>query len=400
MAYILFVHPNILASAGMDKTAVIAVTAIVSALFTFLTGVLANAPIAMAPGMGLNAFFAYTLVLGQGIPWPTALGIVFLSGLFFFILTVVGIRRRLVEAIPRPLVSAVSAGIGVFIAFIGLVNLGIVVKNDATLVSAGPLTGTAAIGLAGFLAMIFLESKRVKGSLVIGILTATGIALVLGKISMPTQFFSSGIDMAPVAFKLDILGALRGEFLGAIFTLMFMDLFDSLGTLIACSNQAKLVDEKGRIQGLDRLLALNAAANMGGAVLGTSTTTAFIESAAGIEQGGRTGLSAVVTAAWFLVALFFIPVIALIPAYATAPALILVGFFMAKELRHIDFSNLEEGFPAFVILITIALSYSIATGLSFGFISYGLIKLIRGRAGEVKPILWVIVALCLAHLLL
>lgn len=400
MAYIMFVQPNILAVTGMDRTALITVTCVATALATFITGVAAKAPIAMAPGMGLNAFFAYTLVLGEGVPWPTALGIVFLSGLFFFLLTVVGLRKKLVEAIPHSLISAMSVGIGVFIAFIGLVNLGVVVRNEATLVAAGPITETVAIGLAGFLAILFFESRKTKGSLILGILTATVIAFLLGRVEFPGSVISTQFNLSAIAFKLDILGAFKMSFIGAIFTLMFMDMFDSIGTLVACCNEAKMIDERGKIKGLDRLLGLNAAATMGGAVLGTSTTTSFIESAAGIEAGGRSGFASVVTAFWFLAGLLFIPLIAMIPIYATAPALIMVGFFMMKEVKRIDFSNLEEGFPAFVIIIMIALSYSIATGLAFGFLSFVLFKLMKGKGGEVKPVLWIIALLCLAHLLL
>lgn len=400
MAYIMFVQPDILAVTGMDRTALITVTCVATALATFITGVAAKAPIAMAPGMGLNAFFAYTLVLGEGVPWPTALGIVFLSGLFFLILTVVGLRKKLVEAIPHSLISAMSVGIGVFIAFIGLVNLGVVVPNEATLVAAGPITETVAIGLAGFVAIIFLESRKTKGSLILGILIATLIALILKKIQFPGSITSTEFNLSAIAFKLDILGAFKPAFTGAIFTLMFMDMFDSIGTLVACCNEAKMIDERGKIKGLDRLLGLNAAATMGGAVLGTSTTTSFIESAAGIEAGGRSGFASVVTALWFLFGLLFIPLIAMIPPYATAPALIMVGFFMMKEVKRIDFANLEEGFPAFVIIIMIALSYSIATGLAFGFLSFVLFKLMKGKSREVKPVLWVIALLSLAHLLL
>jgi len=400
MAYIIIVNPNILATTGMDKTALITVTCLVTAFATLMNGLLANAPIAMAPGMGLNAFFAYSLVLTEKIHWQTALGIVFLSGLFFFILTVFGIRKKIVNAIPRSLISAMSAGIGLFIAFIGLVNLGLIQKNDATLISAAPLTPTVLIGLAGFLVMAVLEMKRVKGAMILGIFAATLLALCTGRIAGPTTFFSFEFKLAPVFLKLDILAALKWSFLGAIFSLMFMDLFDSLGSLVACCNQAKLVDEKGNIRGLDRLLALDAIATMFGALCGTSTTTTYVESTTGIEQGGRTGFTSVITAAFFLLAILLIPWIAIIPIYATAPALILVGFFMMKEVREVDFSSMEEGFPAFAIILIIALSYSIATGLAFGFLSYVLFKVLQMKFREIKPAMWVIAALSLFHFLL
>jgi len=400
MAYIIFVNPNILAATGMDKTALITITCLVTALTTLMTGLFANAPIAMAPGMGLNAFFAYSLVLTDKISWQTALGIVFISGLFFFILTLAGMRRKLVQAIPRSLISAMSVGIGLFITFIGLVNLGVIQRSEATLISAAPITSTALIGLAGFLVMITLEMKKVKGAMILGILTATLIALLMGKIAWPEVWFSFEIKLAPIAFKLDILGALKWSFMGSIFALMFMDLFDSIGSLVACCHQAKFTDEKGNIRGLDRLLSLDAIATMIGAIFGTSTTTTYIESATGIGEGGRTGLASIATAALFLLGMLFIPVVAIVPPYATAPALILVGFFMMKEIKEIDFSNIEEGFPAFVIVVMIALSYSIAAGLAFGFLSFVVFKAVRLKLREIQPAMWVIAGLSLLHFLL
>lgn len=397
MAYIMFVNPSILAAAGMDHTALITVTCVVTAIATLVTGLLANAPIAMAPGMGLNAFFAYTLVLGQKVTWQTALGIVFLSGLFFFILTAVGIRKKIVEAIPRSLISAMSVGIGLFIALIGLVNLGVVVKNDVTLIAAGPVTPTVGIGLAGFLVMIFCEMKRIKGSLIWGIALSTLLAVLFHKAEMPQALISTEFNLSHLFLKLDILSAFKWSCVSAIFTLMFMDMFDSIGTLVACANRAKLVDEKGQIRDLDKLLTLNAGATMLGALFGTSTTTSYVESAAGIEQGGRTGFTSVVTAAYFLLGLFLIPLIAMVPPFATAPALIMVGFFMIREVANIDFSSMEEGFPAFVIMVMIALSYSISTGLAFGFIIFVLFKVMTFKLGDVKPAMWVIFALSVLH---
>ena len=400
MAYIIFVNPSILADGtGMDKDAVIAATCVVSALATIAVGLFANAPIAMAPGMGLNAFFAYSLVLGDGVTWQTALGVVFLSGVFFMILTALGLRRKLVEAIPDALISAISVGIGLFITFIGLRNLGLVMGDPVTLIKAGPLTATVGIGLVGLLVMIFLEARRIKGALLIGVVVSTGLALALGKVHMP-EAWSVSFNIQAVAFKLDILGALKWSLFGSIFSLMFMDMFDSVGTLVACCHQADLMDDDKRIKGLDRLLGIDAAATMIGALLATTTTTSYIESAAGIEQGGRTGLTSIVTGLFFLLALLFIPIIGIVPAYATAPALIMVGLFMMKEVRRIDFNRMEDAFPAFIIIVMIALSYSISTGLAFGFVSYVIIKTILGRAGQVKLAMWVIAVLCLAFLLL
>jgi AGZA family xanthine/uracil permease-like MFS transporter len=253
----------------------------------------------------------------------------------------------------------------------------VVVGNPHTLVSAGPITATVLIGLFGLLVMVFFEMRKISGGLVVGILAATILAVFFdGKTELPQQFVSVHLNIRAIAFRLDILGALKWSFFGTIFTLTFMDMFDSVGTLVACCHQAGMVDERGRIQGLDRLMGIDAVATVFGALLGTSTTTAYIESAAGIEQGGRSGLTSIVTGALFLLALLFVPVVGIVPAYATAPALIMVGLFMMKEVKKIDFTNLEEAFPAFIIMIMIALSYSISTGLAFGFISFTLIKVV------------------------
>ena len=400
MAYIISANPNILSDkTGMNKEALIAVTCIVTAATTIITGILANAPIAMAPGMGLNTFFAILVASGK-MNWQTALGVVFISGLLFLILTLAGLRKKIVEAIPTSLVSAIAVGIGLFITFVGLKGLGIIVKDEITFVSAGPLRLTILIGLFGLLVMIYLEIKKIRGALLIGILASTILAAICKKIELPQQFISSHLDISAIAFKLDILSALKWGFFGSIFTLTFIDMFDSVGTLVVCCHQAKMVDENNKIKGLDRLLRIDAVATVIGALLGTSTTTAYIESATGIEQGGRTGLTSVVTGVLFLLALLFVPIVAIVPLYATAPALIMVGLFMMKEVKKIDFTNLEEAFPAFIIIVMIALSYSISTGLAFGFISFTLIKMVSGKAREVKPAMWVIAILSILFLTL
>ena len=383
----------------MDKSALIAVTCIVTAAATIITGILANAPIAMAPGMGLNSFFAVLVISGK-MDWQTALGVVFISGVLFLILTLLGLRKKIVEAIPTSLVSAIAVGIGLFITFMGLKGLGIVVKNEITFVSAGPLTVSVLIGLCGLLVMIYLEIRKVTGALLIGIVTSAILAVIFKKMELPQQLISSHLNISSVAFKLDILGALKWGFFGAIFTLTFMDMFDSVGTLVACCHLANMVDENNKIKGLNKLLGIDAVATVIGALLGTSTTTAYVESAAGIEQGGRTGLTSVVTGIFFLLALLFVPIVAIVPGYATAPALIMVGLFMMKEVKRIDFTNLEEAFPAFIIMVMIALSYNISTGLAFGFISFTLIKIVSGKARDVKPAMWVIAVLSLMFLTL
>ena len=399
MAYIIAVNPAILSATGMDKEALIAVTCIMSGVATLAVGFLTNAPIAMAPGLGLNSIFAY-LVVSEKMDWPTALGVVFIAGLFFLILTALGLRRRIVEAIPISLISAIGVGIGLFITFIGLQDLGVIISDQNTLVTAGPVTATVLIGLLGLLVMVYLEIKKVTGSLLVGIVVATIAAIVLRRVSLPEQYISSSIDVSPIAFKLDIIGALKWGFFGSIFTFMFIDMFDSVGTLVACCHKAQMADEQGRIEGLDRLLGIDAIATMAGAVLGTSPTTAFAESAAGIEQGGRTGLTSIVAGLLFLLALVFVPLVTTVPKYAAAPALIMVGLFMAREVKRINFADLEEAFPAFIIMVMIALSYSISTGLAFGFISFTLIKTILGKAREVKPAMWIIALMSVLFLTL
>jgi AGZA family xanthine/uracil permease-like MFS transporter len=397
MAYIISVNPVILSVAGMDKKALIAVTCIMSGAATLTVGLLANAPIAMAPGLGLNSIFAY-LVVSEKMDWPTALGVVFIAGLFFLILTGLGLRRRIVEAIPTSLISAIGVGIGLFITFIGLRDLGLIVSDENTLVTAGPVTSTVLIGLLGLLVMVYLEIKKVTGSLLVGIVIATVLAVVFRLVALPEQYISSSLDVSPIAFKLNIIGALKWGFFGSIFTFMFIDMFDSVGTLVACCYKAQMADEQGRIRGLDKLLGIDAVATMVGAVLGTSPTTAYAESAAGIEQGGRTGLASIVTGVLFLLALAFVPVVEIVPKYATAPALVMVGLFMAKEVKRIDLANLEEAFPSFIIIVMIALSYSISTGLAFGFVSFTLLKIILGKARDVKPTMWIIAVLSLTFL--
>jgi len=397
MAYIIAVNPAILSAAGMDKEALIVVTCIMSGIATLTVGFLTNAPIAMAPGLGLNSIFAY-LVVSEKMDWQTALGVVFIAGLFFFMLTVLGLRRRIVEAIPTSLISAIGVGIGLFITFIGLQDLGIIVSDENTLVTAGPMTPTVLIGLLGLLVMVYMEIRKVTGSLLVGIVVATIAAILFKRIGLPEQYISSNLDVRPIAFKLNIIGALKWGFFGSIFTFMFIDMFDSIGTLVACCHKAEMADEQGRIKGLDRLLGIDALATMAGAVLGTSPTTAFAESAAGIEQGGRTGLTSIVTGILFLLALVFVPVVKTVPKYAAAPALIMVGLFMVKEVKKINFANLEEAFPAFIIMVMIALSYSISTGLAFGFVSFTLIKIILGRAKEIKAAMWIIAILSILFL--
>lgn len=400
MAYIIAVNPSILADAGMDKNALITVTAVATAFGTLLMGLWINVPFAMAPGMGLNAFFAYTLVIGQGISWQTALGVVFISGICFLFLTSLGFREKIVSAIPHSLRLAIPGGIGLFITFIGVQNMGLVVQDDATLVTLGTFGPPVVFGLIGLAVTLILEARNWKGSILIGILFTTLLGIVFGDIGLPSSLVSMPPSMAPVALELDIIGALQWGFLGAIFSFMFVDLFDSVGTIVACSYEADMVEEDGSIQKISEMLGADALATSAGALLGTSTTTTYIESASGIEEGGRTGLTAVIVAMLFLATLFFAPVISIMPTYATAPALIVVGLFMFRNLKELELQNLENLVPAFLTIVLMPLTYSISMGLMFGFLSYILIKLATGRPGEISWIMWIIGLFSAANLLI
>jgi AGZA family xanthine/uracil permease-like MFS transporter len=398
MAYIIFVNPSILENAGMDKSALITVTALASFFGTMLVGLWANVPLAMAPGMGLNAFFAYSLVLGHKISWETALGVVFISGVLFLILTVLGIREKIVDAIPISIRIAISAGIGLFITFIGLKNLGIIADHPATLVSIGKLTTPVILGLAGVLIIAVLEVKKLKGSILIGIISTTILGIIFGEVTMPKTLVSLPHSIMPVAFKLDIAGALKFGLIGAIFSFMFVDLFDSIGTIVACSYEGGFADKNGKINKIDKMLEADAVATLFGSLIGTSTTTTYIESASGIADGGRTGLASVVTAILFLAALIFTPIIGIVPAFATAPALIIVGVFMFKNIKLIDFADFRESIPAFLIIIMMPLTFSISNGLSFGFISYIIINALSGSYKRITPVMWIIGILAVVNL--
>ncbi|MGL5087993.1 MAG: NCS2 family permease [Cetobacterium sp.] len=390
MAYIIFVNPSILSLTGMDKGALITVTCLASAIGTAITAFWVNAPLAMAPGMGLNAFFTFTLVLGNGATWQQALGVVFISGIIFLILTFSGLREKIIDAIPAEIRLAVGAGIGLFIAFIGMQGMGLIVSNPATVVGLGKFNISVVLGLVGFAIMGFLEMRKIKGGILIGIVSTTVLGIIFGAVELPTQIMSIPPSPAPIALKLDILGAIKPMFLGSIFSFMFVDLFDSLGTIMACAHEAEMIDEKGKIKNVSKILEADAVATVIGSLLGTSTTTTFVESASGIAVGGRTGLTALTTAILFVVSLFFSPIIAIVPAFATAPALILVGVYMFKNLLDIDFHNIEVAIPCFLIIIMMPLTYSISIGISFGFISYILVCLFNGKMSHVKPVMWAI----------
>ena len=371
----------------MDKPALITATCLAACFGTLLAGLWAKVPFAMAPGMGLNAFFTYTLVLGQGITWQTALGVVFVSGVVFLILTLAGIREKVVAAIPLSLRIATAAGIGLFITFIGLKNLGLVVDHPATLVSIGELTRPVLIGLGSLILITILEIRKVKGSILIGIFSATIAGILTGEVHLDA-IFSAPPSLAPLAFQLDILGALQWGLAGAIFSFMFVDLFDSIGTIVACSYEAGHVKEDGSIKNIDKVLEADAVATIAGALIGASTATTYIESASGIADGARTGLASVVTGCLFLLGLFCAPLIGAVPAFATAPALIIVGVFMFRCIKQIDFFDFKTAVPAFLTMILMPLTFSIATGLAIGFLSYVIIAVCCGDMKKISPVMW------------
>lgn len=375
MAYIIFINPSILSDAGMNKEALITVTILSSAIGTLISALFANVPFALAPGMGLNAFFTYSLVISKKIPWETALGIVFLSGVFFFLLSIGGIREKIANAIPLCLKISVTGGIGLFIAFIGLKTSGIITYNPSTIVSLAKFNSKILIGIFGLFIAIILEIKRIKGGILIGIISSTIIGFFTGDTEMPKSLVSLPPSIAPIAFKLNIFEALKFSLLGPAFSFMFVDLFDSLGTLIACSKEIGLADKNGKVKDLGKMLYSDVSATIIGSLLGTSTVTTLSETAAGIAAGAKTGLASVVTASLFLLSLFITPVVSIVPSFATAPALIIVGVYMFKNICELDWKNYKTLFPSFITILMMPLTYSISTGLAFGFISYIFIHL-------------------------
>ncbi len=400
MAYIIFVNPNILGAAGMDQGAVITATILAAVFGTLLSGLWANVPFAMAPGMGLNAFFAFSLVVGRHVSWQTALGVVFISGVAFLGLTFLGVRRHVVAAIPVNLRLAIAAGIGLFITFIGLRNLGLIVADPGTLVALGPMGVPVLLGLAGLLVIIVLEIRGIRGSILLGILATTGLGVLFGEVALPEQVMAPPPSLAPVFFKMDLAGALQWGMSGAIFSFMFVDLFDSVGTIVACSYEADLVEADGTIAKLDRVLEADAVSTIAGALLGTSTTTTYIESGAGIAAGARTGLANVVTAGLFLAALLFTPVIGMVPGFATAPALIVVGVFMFRNVSRIDFAGFRSGAPAFLTIVLMPLTSSISMGLAFGFVAHIVATVAAGCARDIHPVMWFVGAFSILEIVL
>ena len=400
MAYIIFVNPAILSMAGMDKGALITVTCLATAIGTFLSAFLGNVPIAMAPGMGLNAFFTFTLVMGKGIPWQDALGVVFLSGTFFFILAASGLREKLANAIPAPITTASTAGIGLFIAFIGLKNMGIIIADPATLVALGKFTLPVVLSVVGLILMAIFDMKKIRGGILISIVIVTILGMLCGLVSMPEGIVSMPPSIEPIAFKLNIWGAFKLSLFGSIFSFMFIDLFDSLGFLIACYKEIGLVDKDGHYEGLGKMMFADVSSTIIGAFLGTSTVTTFGESAAGIAAGAKTGLASFVTGILFLLALLITPLVGIVPMFAAAPSLVMVGVFMFKSVKDLDLQDIKIAVPAFITIIFMPLTYSISIGLSFGFISYIIMHAVAREWHKINLILWIIGALSVVNIII
>ena len=392
MAYIAFVNPQILSDAGMPFEAVFVATCLAAAFSTLVMGLYANYPIALAPGMGLNAFFAYGVVLGMGHPWEVALGAVFVSGVLFVVLSVVRVRRWIVESVPRALKLAISAGIGVFLGVIALANAGIIQDSPATLVTTGELLAPAPIlALLGFCAIVALTARGVPGGVLIGILGVTAVGLVFG-VSEWMGLMAVPPSPAPTLLALDIGGALQGGMIAVILTFLIVDLFDTTGTLIGVGQQADLLDAEGRLPRIDRALIADSTGTVGGALLGTSPVTSYIESAAGTAAGGRTGLTAVVVSGLFLACLFFAPLAQSVPPYATSAAILYVACLMAKPLVSLDWGDITEYAPGVVTVVAIPLTYSIADGIGLGFLTYVVSKVLAGRGSECPAGVFVIAA--------
>ena len=399
MAYIVLVNPAILGQAGMPIAAVAAATCFAAAFGSILMGLVANTPLALAPGMGLNAYFSFTVVQQMGVPWPVALGCVFISGIAFLILTLTGVRQMIVAAIPMHLFAAVAGGIGLFIGFIGLKNAGIIVANPATFVALGDLKAPgAALALFGLLVIGVLSVWNVRGAMLIGIVATTLVGWLCGQVVINPEPYSLDA-LTGTAFQLDLSGVfgLTGShglgLLEILFVFLFVDLFDNIGTLVAVTKRAGLIDKAGRIPGLNRILITDAAATIVGSVAGTSTVTSYVESAAGVQAGGRTGLTAVVTGLLFLATMFVAPYAQIVPLAATAPALIVVGGLMLLPLTEIEWEDPLSAIPAFLTVAMIPLTFSIANGLAFGITAHAILKLLRGTATRADWFLFLLAGL-------
>ncbi|BAM46556.1 NCS2 family permease [Amphibacillus xylanus] len=390
MAYILFVNPDILGAAGMDKGAVFTATALSAIIGTLVMGIFANYPVALAPGMGINAFFAFTVVIGAGIQWETALTAVLVSGILFLVLSLTGVREKIINGIPATLKLAVAAGIGLFIAFVGFQSAEIIVADEATLVKLGDFThGPTALAIFGLLVTVILMAFKVKGGVFYGMVITAVVGVIFGEVELPTQVVSKVPSLEPTFGKAfahfgDIF---TWEMAGIILTFLFVDFFDTAGTLVAVASKAGLMKDN-ELPRAGRALLADSSATVVGAVLGTSTTTAFVESATGVGVGGKTGLTSVFTSLFFFLALFFSPLLSVVTSSVTAPALIIVGVLMASSLKDIAWDQIEDAIPAFLTVIIMPLAYSIATGIAVGFTFYPITMLITGKGKKIHPIMW------------
>ena len=399
MAYIIFVNPSMLSATGMDSGAVFVATCLAAAVGCFIMGFYANYPVALAPGMGLNAFFSYSVVLHMGYTWQVALGAVFISGVCFTLLSLFRIREWIINSIPLPMRKGIAAGIGLFLGLIALKNAGIVVANPATLVSLGDLTALpAALASLGFVAIIALAHYRIKGGVMLAILGITVLGLIFGDVQY-SGLVSMPPSIAPTFLQMDVAGALNVGMISVIFAFLFVDLFDTSGTLIAVADKAKLLDKDGNLPRLNRALLADSGASMAGSMLGTSTTTSYIESVSGVAEGGRTGLTAVVVGVLFLLALFFAPLAGMVPAYATAGALLYVAVLMVGGLKDINWEDITEAAPVVIVAIMMPLTFSIANGIAIGFIAFAAIKVLSGKAAELSASVWFLAVLFLAKLI-
>ena len=400
MAYILAVNPGMLSETGMPFGGVFTATAIASAIATLVMAFLANLPVALAPGMGLNAFFTYTVCFGMGCSWQFALTAVLLEGILFILLSLFGIREAIINSIPATLRKAVAVGIGLFICLIGLTNAGITASDTGTIIGFVNLNvPSALVAIIGLVITIVLYILKVPGAILIGIALTTIVGIPFGVTTVPEGWKPYSLPEAPLLFKFEWGSVLTGKFFIVFFTFLFTDLFDTIGTLMGVTEQAGLVDEKGNIPNAKGALLADAIGTVAGACLGTSTVTSFVESSSGVAAGGRTGLSSVVTAIMFLLALFFTPLFALIPSAATAPALIFVGFLMMQSISSIDFQDLTEGIPAFITIMVMPFAYSISKGIAFGMISYVICKIAGKKAKEVPVVTWILAVIFIANLI-
>ena len=398
MSYIIFVNPDILSKAGMDFNSLVVVTCLASALGTFIMAVLANYPIALAPGMGLNAFFTFSVVMGMGVSWKVALAAVFVEGVIFIVLTLTSIREMIVNTIPKSLKIGISAGIGLFITFIGLLSAGIIVKSDATTVALGSFKNNipALLSMAGLFLMAALTCFNVKGALLIGIIVVTGAAAALGLVAVPDTFVSLPPSITPLLGQLDFSMISKPEFWVVVFTFFFVDFFDTIGTLVGVCNRSGLLDANGNLPRARGALMADAIATVAGAAMGTSTVTSYVESSSGVAQGGRTGLTSIITALLFICAIFFTPVIGMVPSYATAPALILVGVYMMMSLKDLNYDDWTEFIPSLLGFFMMPFAYSIATGIEFAVISYVALKYLTGKFKDVHVLMTVLAILFIA----